>query len=898
MSEFNKNTRFGEKFVFSFKRLIAECGSETVALYKCETDLAKKDGTPLGELMIKGTNIPKRMDVLLKVESGMFQMIGENPVLKVESFKLFERKGFFKKPLFCKFEKLLFYNDNTGYTIAKYLIVNSDAFNDPDGFPIDEVKVLGYYLPVENNLNITFRAGDWEKDKRGKWQIVIKNYDIDFPDDREGMISYLSSLPSIGNVSAIKIVDKFGDQTYDIIEKNCSELAKLPRISKRKAEIIRDAHMAKKPAREIIQFLGAYGVTVNKALKIYDHYTEQGESTESIMARLKNTPFSVVEIDGFAFRTADNIAKAMRLDSLSPQRIRCAILFSLQEDTDLGHVYSNRADLVRNTCTLLNENPYPNQKRAVQEIDIEKELTKMISPLKLVYKEINDEIYLTKNYCCENNIAYRITQLLKAPSSTQINQEKAKIAVNNAIKKFEFKEAEKQAEAAIKSLINKVSIITGGPGTGKTSIIKIILEVYRTKFPKNKVVLCAPTGRAAQRMSESTGYPASTIHRMLKMGGNFKKSEDEEDENPIADVDLLIIDECSMIDIYLMNILLKNIPIHCKVIFVGDAYQLPSIGPGAVFNDFIKSEVIPTTTLEKIFRQEGYNSIAVNAANIKAGITDPLMQLGDDFKFIEATSSAACEEMLIEQFKEECDNLGKDFDKLQIIVPTRKEKAPLDPTTNKKDYSAVKCRCNSTTINRSIQKVYHNLPKEISKSGSNEYIQIGNGEIAMLGDKVMQTKNNYKLEVFNGDVGYLKRIVKDSDKEGSFIAVIYFPGDDREVEYTSESFRQLTLAYACTVHKSQGSEYDTVIIGVMSEHYVLLKRNLIYTAITRAKKKVIIVGSKKFYSTAISNVDTNKRNTHLANRITLLANDIKYPDRTKEVVPEPLFEFEKEALAV
>ena len=889
----------GDRYTFAYKHKVLDGINVSVNLYKCVGGLTKKDGNPLKELMIKGQNLPERCNVLLKADEGTFDLSGTQPVLNVTRFHLLDRPHYFAEPLYCKFNKVIFYNDTNGYTVAKYDIVNHNGFKDPDGHFMDSVVCIGYFIPVEKVVNITFESGDWKKSKMGDWQIEIKEYDLSLPDDEEGCIKYLSALDGCGPTTAQKIFNKFGLDCYDILENEPEKIAELPRVSIKHVKKMQEAHLSVKPAREIIQFLGGYGITVLKSLAIYRFYTEQGLSPEQIMNMIRMSPFELTSINGFGFRTADNIAKSMKLNNLSRARLRNAIIYMMEEDCAAGHVFSYRNTLIKNTCRLLNDNAYPNQERSVTAEDVNKTLSEMIT-LRLVYKEINEEIYLTQNYYAEMTIARRIVQLLKAPASNQLLTSSINSLVLDSIRHFGYKEAEKQQEAAVRSLENKVSIITGGPGTGKTSIIKIILDVYQKNFPQSEIRLCAPTGRAAQRMSESTGERASTIHRLLNLNSRrsieeIPEDDDEEQNNPIKNVDLLIIDECSMIDIYLMKTLLEMIPDHARVIFVGDAFQLPSIGPGAVFNDLIKSTAVPTTILDKIFRQEGVTKIAVNAARIKAGLTDPLyLQEENEFEFVEVEGSLNCEQVIIDRLQEELDNLCEQYngdkqkalDNIHVLVPTRKEKVVLNPETGKKDYDNIKLRCNATTLNRDIQKQINPLPNKVEKSDCISYVHIGSGEVAKKGDKVMQIKNDYDIEVFNGDIGYITNIIPSIDNPHEYFAEVFFTADNRTVTYGKDKLKELTLSYSSTIHKAQGSEYDTVIIGITSEHYALLRRNIIYTAITRAKKKVIIIGSKKFYAAAISKIETDKRNTHLANRVLIMFNDITCPDRSVHVLPE------------
>jgi exodeoxyribonuclease V alpha subunit len=590
--------------------------------------------------------------------------------------------------------------------------------------------------------------------------------------------------------------------------------------------MIKKAWEEQKEIREVMLFLQTHGVSSGYATKIFKQYGNR--SIEVV----KENPYRLaMDIFGIGFLTADRIAEKLGFAKDSEVRAEAGILYVLHQLSDEGHVYYPYEPLIEK-CQEILEVERDVISRAVGTISAQE---------KIVIEDLDEKagkraVYLAKFHFSETSTAARIRTLVNAPKSIRkIDSEKALEWVQGQLS---ITLAEKQIEAVKTAIENKVMVITGGPGTGKTTIINAILKIF-SKL-KVGILLAAPTGRAAKRMSEATGYEAKTIHRMLEYSiqkGGFQKDE----EDPLK-CDLLIVDEASMIDIILMHHLLKAVPAKATLILVGDVNQLPSVGAGNVLRDIIASGAVPVVELNEIFRQAKESLIIVNAHRINSGQIPPLKSSReklDDFYFIEQEDPEEVLNTILDLVRKRIPQRFKvdPIDDIQVLTPMHKGTV------------------GASNLNMELQKALNPSEDELIRGGRAFHVR----------DKVMQIRNNYDKEVFNGDIGRITKI----DQENQEVTISF---DGKEIIYDYSDLDEIVLAYAVSVHKSQGSEYPVVIIPLLTQHYVLLQRNLIYTAVTRGKRLVIIVGTKRALAIAVRNNKTEKRYTYLKNRLTYQMN--------------------------
>ena len=668
--------------------------------------------------------------------------------------------------------------------------------NEENGFTIAKVKVYGQrdLVAVVGNLmsptpgEILKMRGEWTNHPKYGEQFKIVHYKTAVPASVYGIQKYLGSglIKGIGPVMAKRIVKKFGKETLDVIEEEIQKLVEVDGIGKKRIEMIKNAWEEQKEIREVMLFLQSHGVSSGYATKIFKQYGNQ--SIEVV----KENPYRLAtDIFGIGFVTADNIAEKLGFSKDSEIRAEAGILYVLHQLSEEGHVYYPYEPLLEKCQEILQVDKEVIVKAlgtiAVQKRIIIGDLNKNIEE----FRENNKAVYLAKFHVCETSIAARLKALLKARKS--IRKIDAEKAIEWVQKQLFMEPADKQVEAIKCAVNNKVMVITGGPGTGKTTIINAILTIF-SKL-KIQILLAAPTGRAAKRMSETTGHEAKTIHRMLEYSigkGGFQKN----DENPL-DCDLLIVDEASMIDTILMHHLLKAIPPEATFILVGDVNQLPSVGAGNVLKDIISSGSVPVVELNEIFRQAKESLIIVNAHKINNGVLPsfrPSRDKLDDFYFIEREDPEEVLKIILELTKERIPTkFGFDpVDDIQVITPMHRGIV------------------GAGNLNMELQKVLNPVEDGVVRGNRNFRIN----------DKVMQIKNNYDKEVFNGDIGRIKRI--DLEKQE---VIICFDGRDIPYDYTD--LDEVVLAYAVSVHKSQGSEYPAVVIPILTQHYILLQRNLI-----------------------------------------------------------------------
>ncbi|MGM0428663.1 MAG: SF1B family DNA helicase RecD2, partial [Thermodesulfobacteriota bacterium] len=668
--------------------------------------------------------------------------------------------------------------------------------------------------------------GEWTNHPRYGEQFKIIHYKTSVPASVFGIQKYLGSglIKGIGPVMAKRITKQFGKKTLDIIEEEIERLAEVEGIGEKRIRMIAQAWEAQKEIREVMLFLQSHGVSSGYATKIFKQYGDR-----SIQVVKENPYRLATDIFGIGFVTADRIAEKLGFDKHSELRAEAGILYVLNQLSDDGHVYYPYEPLI-DKCIEILEVEREIISQALQTLSREDRIViEELKGLELL-GESHTAVYLAKFHVSESGVANRLAALIKAPKS--IRKIKTAKAIDWVQKQLSIRLAEKQVEAVRCSVENKVMVITGGPGTGKTTIINAILKIF-SKLGVN-ILLAAPTGRAAKRMSETTGHEARTIHRMLEYSlqkGGFQKNED----HPL-NCDLLIVDEASMVDIILMHHLMKAMPPQATFILVGDVNQLPSVGAGNVLKDIIGSGAVTVVELNEIFRQARESLIIVNAHKINGGIIPPLQSSGpsDDFYFIEQDDPNAVLRIILDLVSKRIPGrFGFDpIDEIQVLTPMHKGTV------------------GAGNLNAELQKT-------LNPSGEG----IMRGERTFrVGDKVMQIKNNYDKEVFNGDIGRIKQVDEENQE-----ALISFDGKDVPYDYTD--LDEIVLAYAVSIHKSQGSEYPAVIMPVLTQHYILLQRNLIYTGVTRGRKLVVMAGTKRALAIGVKNDKTQKRYTHLRNRL-------------------------------
>ena len=734
-------------------------------------------------------------------------------------------------------ESIVFKSSDTGYTVIKFRENNIIH---------TAVGVLPH-VKEGQNLKIT---GSWVNHSQFGKQFKVEECEEILPTSKDGIEKYLSSgiIQGIGPVTAKKIVNKFGEDTLNILDNNIERLKEIEGIGKKKLETIIESYREQRELKNITIFLQTHGLSVNQCLKIYKKYGASSIDT------VKNNPYILCdEISGIGFKTSDKIARSLGIEIDSPFRIQSGIRYVINEFCANGHTFMPKDELIKEASNVL----------TVSGDIIEENIKNAALDRKIKLEKVNDKegVFTIPNYYCELGITNRILTLAIS------NFQDISVDVEHLILQFEKKNnitfAESQKDAIISAFQNGIEIITGGPGTGKTTIIKCIIEIFETCGLK--VLLGAPTGRAAKRMSESTGKEATTIHRMLDMGV-FEKEESvfvTNAEEHSLEADVVIIDEASMIDITLMNALLKSIKVGTRLIIVGDVDQLPSVGAGNVLNDFIESGFTKVVRLKEIFRQGKESMIVVNAHKINKGEMPKLNEKGTDFFFIRNDIQEGILNTIIDLINTRLPKFNSNWDKLksiQVLVPMKKGVLGV------------------TNLNERIQNVLN--PKAPYKK-EKEFRSM----VFREGDKVMQIKNNYSLKwtriagkgeheglgVFNGDMGFIESI----DLEGKKLSIIF--DDERRVIYDFMYLDELDLAYAITIHKSQGSEFPVVIIPAYMGAPLLMNRNLLYTGITRAKEMVVVVGIPKALKYMVDNTRSMERYSSLNWRI-------------KEVISNEVFE--------
>ena len=700
----------------------------------------------------------------------------------------------------CVVERITYQNPENGYSVLK---VKVKGYNDL-------VTLVGNLLEVPVGSVLLCR-GEWKVDKRYGSQFVAATWEETMPATVYGIEKYLGSglVKGIGPRFARAIVQRFGTETIDIIETDIERLYEVPNIGRKRVAKIRESWEKQKDIKNVMLFLQGYGVSTAYAAKIYREYGK--ESIEKV----RENPYRLADdIWGIGFKTADGIAAKMGYEKEDPRRCRSGILYTLGQLSDEGHVYAGEEQLVKTAGQLLEAG----------ETAIRDTLAGMLQAEDLILDK--DAIYLPPFYHAECGTSRRLRDLAQSTGRSLFDGlfDPSSLTAETGI---EYDEV--QLAAIRQAVTSKVMVLTGGPGTGKTTTTQGIIAAL--KKAGLRVLLAAPTGRAAKRMSEATGMEAKTIHRLLEY--NPQDGYKRNDENPLEG-DALIVDECSMIDILLMNNLLKAVPVGMRLVLVGDIDQLPSVGAGNVLRDVIDSQRIPVVRLVRIFRQAQKSRIVMSAHAINRGkFPDTSNGRDTDFFFMKEEDPERAAESIVRLVKERLPRAYRESpDRIQVLTPMQRGVV------------------GAANLNLLLQQALNPSGPSLNRGGYT-YRQ---------GDRVMQQRNNYDKDVFNGDLGYIREV----DTEERTLKVDF---DGKWVEYDVTELDELTLAYATTIHKAQGSEYPIVVMPVLMTHFVMLQRNLIYTGITRAKKICVLLGAAKALAYAVRNVSVLKRNTRLKERL-------------------------------
>lgn len=721
-------------------------------------------------------------------------------------------------------ERITYQNPENGYTVLKCAVKSYKEL----------VTVIGSLLDV-NVGSVLLIYGNWKVDSRYGRQFAAESWEETLPATVFGIEKYLGSglIKGVGPKYAKKIVAQFGIETLEVIETDISRLQEVDGIGKKRIKMIRDSWERQKEIKNVMLFLQDHGVSTSFAAKIYRQYGNES------LDKMKENPFQMADdIWGIGFKTADGIAQKLGFAKEAYVRLRSGIMYTLSNLADEGHVFAYQEQLIAKAAELLE----------AEESSIVMTLDQMIMDKDLICETVDyntdqaemKAIYLPAFYYAEAGVAGKLKRLAQAPAADRLwhalmdarqktGNESLSIDVSKIQEKVHMEYDEIQADAIRKAAVSKVMVLTGGPGTGKTTTTQGIIAAYRSFGLK--ILLAAPTGRAAKRMTEATGLEAKTIHRLLecKPPEGYQKNED----NPLEG-DVLIIDECSMIDMILMNALLKAIPEGMRLILVGDIDQLPSVGAGNVLRDIIDSGVFPVVRLTRIFRQAQSSRIIMNAHAINEGkFPDISNGKNTDFFYIEKEDPEEAVQEIVRLVKNNLPRYYKTpWNHIQVLTPMQKGIV------------------GAANLNLALQEALNPQGDGLRRGGY----------LFRAGDKVMQIRNNYEKEIFNGDIGTVESV----DLQERMLKVNF---DQHIIEYEASELDELVHAYATTIHKAQGSEYPIVVMPVLMNHYVMLQRNLIYTGITRAKKVLVIVGTRKALSYAVRNVTVTKRNTFLKERL-------------------------------
>ena len=722
-------------------------------------------------------------------------------------------------------EHIIYRNADNGYTVLN--LVSGE----------DEITCVGIFSAIAEGENIEAQGEYTEHPTYGQ-QFKVTSFEEKAPEDEEAIERYLGSgaIKGIGLAMAARIVRRFKEDTFRIIEEEPERLAEIKGISNRKAMEIASQVNEKRDLRQAMIFLQQYGITMNLAVKVYQAY---GQDVYGI---IRENPYRLADdIDGVGFRTADEIAARVGIRMDSDFRVRSGILYTLLQASGEGHTYLPETELTPRASKLLN----------VTAEQVEKQYMDLAIERKIILKQMEDQtqIYAASFYYMEANTA---TMLKRLNVSYDVSDAEIEQRIRGIEKKSGMTLDEHQVTAVKEAVRNGLLVITGGPGTGKTTTINTIIRYF--ELEGLEIFLAAPTGRAAKRMSETTGFEARTVHRMLELNGGAEGSGGfERDESKPLEADVIIVDEMSMVDISLMYSLLKAISVGTRLILVGDVNQLPSVGPGSVLRDIIQSHACNVVMLTKIFRQASTSDIIVNAHKINHGEEVILDNKSMDFFFLKRYDADVIINVVLQLIKQKLPKFvdATPYD-IQVLTPMRKGLLGVERL------NGILQRYMNPPANDKVEKEY----------GSTVFRE---------GDKVMQTKNNYQLAweirtkfgltvdkglgIFNGDMGIIRQINDFAEQ-----MIIEFD-EGRMVEYPYKLLDELELAYAITIHKSQGSEYPAVVIPLLSGPMMLMNRNLLYTAVTRARKCVTLVGNEVTFQQMIRNTSQQKRYSGLCDRL-------------------------------
>ncbi|RQD58783.1 MAG: ATP-dependent RecD-like DNA helicase [Desulfonatronovibrio sp. MSAO_Bac4] len=707
---------------------------------------------------------------------------------------------------------LVYHNEENGYAVVRVTSQEEPGL-------VTVCGTMGRLVPGE----MLSLKGQWKEHPKYGRQFIVSEFEQIFPATVNGIKRYLSSgmIKGVGPVMAEKMVKEFGKEVLDILENDPDQLLKIDGLGPKKLEKIISSWEGQREIRTLMLFLQTHQIPTTFAGRIYKKYGSEAVSV------IKDNPYSLVyDIRGVGFKTADKMALKLGMAPDSPQRIQAAVIYILFQLSEKGHLFYPAQELTHKVLEAL---------EGVDPEIVESALDSLSEAKKIVIEDLPEQgiqkaVYLNLFYRVENEITQRLCGLTRHPSGLSEKKIKAKISELEEDDRINLTMEQKQA--VMDSCLNKAYIITGGPGTGKTTITRMIVRTL--KDLGLKVKLAAPTGRAAKRLSQATGAEAGTIHRMLKYNpaGGF----DHNEENKLK-ADAAIVDEASMLDAQLMNHLLRALPVTCRLILVGDVNQLPAVGPGDVLNDILSSETLPSSRLTNIFRQARESSIVVNAHKINIGrfpVSSTKEPPQADFFWVVQEDLIRVKELITYMV---CDRIPSVYGldplrDIQVLTPMHKGEV------------------GTQELNRVLQ----------DKLNPGEDAIVRGYRSFRVGDRVLQIRNNYEKEVFNGDLGW----IKGYDSEDAELVVDF---EGRKVIYDLDEVDELTLAYAVSVHKSQGSEYPAVVMPVVTQHYMLLQRNLIYTGLTRARKLAIIIGSQKAMGIGIRNQGAGRRFTHLRYRL-------------------------------
>ncbi len=715
-------------------------------------------------------------------------------------------------PLTGEVLSVVFHNPDTNYTVLR---VKSP---DEPG-QVTVVGTMGQLVPGES----VALTGKWVEHPKFGRQYQAESCVQSLPATVNGIQRYLGSglIKGMGPVLAKKMIDAFGQDVLDILDTNPQKLLQVEGIGPKKLDRIRQSWAEQREIRSLLIFLQTYEVPPTFAGRIFQRYGA------GAVEKLRENPYDLAyEIRGIGFKTADAMALKLGFSEDSPQRLEALLVFLLFQCSEQGHVFFPMEDLFHRAAEVLGSDLRGGLEQALARL----EERKRVAVLDLPEQDIEQAVFLRHFYKWEQEIASRLLSLSSHPGTLATGK------IEQALQSMEdmsgLRLSPEQEEAVHQACLNKVSIVTGGPGTGKTTITRVVVNTLRSLGLKIK--LAAPTGRASKRLSEATRCHASTIHRLLGFGpgGEFAYSEDKK-----LKADVLLVDEASMLDCQLFVSLLRALPLTCRLILVGDVNQLPSVGPGNVLSDLLESKTVPSMELTQIFRQARESTVVVNAHRINQGkfpVASPRQPPAADFFWVEQEDIQKVQDLILNTV---CKRIPEvyGFDPLrevQVLTPMHKGLV------------------GTSELNALLQD-------RLNPGGQ----EVRNGfRVFRVGDRVLQTRNNYEKDVFNGDLGWIVRMDQDSGE-------VMVDFDGHRVQYPQTDMDELQLAYCISVHKSQGSEYPAVLIPVVTQHFMLLQRNLIYTALTRATRLAVLIGSKKALTIGIKSIGGDKRHTHLKVRL-------------------------------